>query len=134
MAETAQACIGGVEVVPAAAIGAAVRTSNGRATAFDFRGVGSDRTWLGMVALAPGGRTGGHHHGRHEVAVFVVRGHGRIEWGERLDSSVDIGAGDFVYFPPYVPHREINLDATMPLEFVVVRSDNEPIVVDLDLG
>jgi uncharacterized RmlC-like cupin family protein len=87
-----------------------------------------------MVALAPGGKTGGHHHGRHEVAVYVVRGRGRIEWGERLEVSADIAAGDFVYFPPYILHQEVNLDSTTPLEFVVVRSDNERIVVNLDIG
>jgi uncharacterized RmlC-like cupin family protein len=32
-----------------------------------------------------------------------------------------------------VPHQELNLDAREPLDFVVVRSDREGIVVDLDV-
>ena len=44
-----------------------------------------------------------------------------------------IVAGDFIFVPPYVPHQELNLDASETLDFVVVRSDNEKIVVNLDV-
>ena len=36
-------------------------------------------------------------------------------------------------FPPYVPHQEINALAQEPLECVVVRSDQETVVVNLDI-
>jgi uncharacterized RmlC-like cupin family protein len=39
-----------------------------------------------------------------------------------------------VYFAPYVPHAEINLDASKAAEFVVVRTDNEKIRVNLDIS
>ncbi len=106
----------------------------GRATAFAFAGSGGRETWIGTVTLPPQAKTGAHHHGRHEVAVYVVRGRGCIRWGERLEFAADVGAGDFVYFAPYVPHQELNLDADAPLEFVVVRSDNERIAVALDIA
>jgi uncharacterized RmlC-like cupin family protein len=32
-----------------------------------------------------------------------------------------------------VPHQELNLDARETLDFVVIRSDNEKIVVNLDV-
>ena len=35
--------------------------------------------------------------------------------------------------PPYVPHQEINADPGAPLECVLVRSDNEAVVVNLEL-
>jgi len=35
--------------------------------------------------------------------------------------------------PPYVPHQEINADADAPLECVLVRSDQEPVVVNLHI-
>jgi hypothetical protein len=38
-----------------------------------------------------------------------------------------------VYFTPYVPHQELNLDANATLDFVVVRSDGERIAVNLDI-
>ena len=33
--------------------------------------------------------------------------------------------------PPYVPHQEINADPSQPLECVLVRSDNEAVVVNI---
>ena len=35
--------------------------------------------------------------------------------------------------PPYVPHQEINASTDEPLECVLVRSDNEAVVVNLDI-
>jgi uncharacterized RmlC-like cupin family protein len=124
----------GVRVVRAAAIEQAMRppVGSGRATVFDFAGSGGNATWIGGVTLQPGVATGAHHHGRHEVAVYVVRGRGRIRWGERLEFVADIGPGDFVYFAPHVPHQERNIDADEPLDFVVVRSDNERIAIGVD--
>jgi len=115
-----------VKVVRAATLAGA-----GRATAFDFSGAGGQKTWVGTVTLAPKTSTGLHHHGRHEVAIYVVRGRSEIRWGERLEFAADIGPGDFVYFTPYVPHQEFNPDGTTALELVVVRSDNERIAVAL---
>jgi uncharacterized RmlC-like cupin family protein len=104
----------------------------GRATAFEFSGQGGHATWIGAVSLRPGARTGAHHHGRHEVAVYVVRGRGQVRWGDGLEFAAEIGPGDFVYFAPFVPHQELNHDAGSALDFVVVRSDGERIVVNLD--
>ena len=84
------------------------------------------------MTLQPGARTGTHHHGRHEVTIYVVKGRSEIRWGERLEFAADVGPGDFVYFAPYVPHQELNPDDSETADFVVVRSDNEKIVVALD--
>lgn len=43
------------------------------------------------------------------------------------------GGGDFVYFAPFVPHQEINLDPGAALGLVLVRSGHEGIFVDLDV-
>jgi uncharacterized RmlC-like cupin family protein len=125
---------GGVTVARAAALGeaASAPAANGRATAVDFAGSGGRQTWIGTVRLAPNACTGPHHHGRHEVTIYVVRGRSQIRWGERLEFAAEIGAGDFVYFAPHVPHQEVNPDAVEPVDFVVIRSDNERIVVKLD--
>ncbi len=108
-------------------------TSSGRATAFDFSGAGGRETWIGTVTLRPDGNTGAHHHGRHEVAVYIVRGHSEIRWGDRLEYAADVGPGDFVYFAPNVPHQERNPSTSEAVVFLVVRSDNERIVVPLDI-
>ena len=118
----------GVKVVRAAAT-----SDQGRATAFDFTGSGGSKIWMGTVTLPPKGRTGAHHHGTHEVAVYVSKGRSQIRWGEQLEFTTEVGPGDFVYFAPNVPHQEINLDPGQPVDFVVVRSDNSGIRVDLDI-
>lgn len=111
-----------------------IRTSgNGRATAFDFTGEGGSRTWIGTVSLKPGGDTGGHHHGRHEVAVYVISGQCELRWGEHLEHSAEVAPGDFAYFTPHVPHQERNLSDSENVEFLVVRSDNERIVVPVEI-
>src|SRR5437870_10862643 len=120
MAET-QDWRSGVTVVRAAAQ-STIRLETGRATAFDFTGAGGQKTWIGTVTLQPNAKTGAHHHGRHEVAVYVVKGRSQIRWGVRLEFAAEVGPGDFVYFAPYVPHQELNLDASETLDFVVVRS------------
>jgi len=47
--------------------------------------------------------------------------------------TAEAGSGDFIYVPPYVPHQEINADDNVPLSCVLVRSGQEPVVVNLDL-
>jgi uncharacterized RmlC-like cupin family protein len=125
----------GVRVVRAQALDAAMRGpgGTGRATVVDYAGSGGRETWIGTVTLPPGAKTGAHHHGRHEVTIYVVKGRSEIRWGERLEFVAEVGPGDFVYFAPYVPHQELNPDAAESVDFVVVRSDNEKIVVKLDV-
>lgn len=125
----------GVKVVRAKSLEALVRepSGTGRATAFDFAGIGGERTWIGRVSLKPNAKTGAHHHGRHEVMVYVISGRTEIRWGDRLEFAADVGAGDFVYFSPDVPHQERNISANETVEFLVVRSDNEKIVINLDV-
>ena len=136
MTETVKWRTDGVTVVRAKSLDMAMRgpSGTGRASAFDFTGSGGRETWIGTVTLQPKAKTGAHHHGRHEVAVYVVKGRSEIRWGERLEFAAEVGPGDFVYFAPYVPHQERNLDASETLDFVVVRSDNERIVVNLDVA
>jgi len=57
-----------------------------------------------------------------------------MRWGERLEFVAEAGAGDFIYVPPYVPHQEINASTSEPLECVLVRSDNQTVVVNLDIA
>lgn len=135
MTDNKQGLGDGVRVVRAKTWAGAMTGSSGigRATAFNFAMTGAAKTWVGAVTLQPGAQTSAHHHGRHEVAVYVAKGRSRIRWGERLEFAADVEPGDFVYFAPYVPHQEVNLDAGETLDFVVVRSDDERIVVAVDL-
>jgi uncharacterized RmlC-like cupin family protein len=94
---------------------------------------GSQKLWAGTVVIHPNARTGAHHHGALESVIYVVRGIARMRWGDRLEYVAEADAGDFIFVPPYVPHQEINRSSEAPLECVLVRSDNESVVVNLNI-
>ncbi len=102
-----------------------------RQAAIDHARVGAQKIWAGTVRIEPDAKTGVHHHGALESVIFVVRGRARMRWGERLEFVAEAGPGDFIFVPPYVPHQEINADPSHPLECVLVRSDNEAVVVNI---
>ena len=104
-----------------------------RAAAINFARVGAQKIWAGTVSIEPNAKTGVHHHGELESVIYVVRGKARMRWGERLEYVAEADPGDFIYVPPYVPHQEINARTDEPLECVLVRSDQEPVVVNLDI-
>lgn len=104
-----------------------------RAAAIDAARAGAEKLWAGTVVIHPDAKTGPHHHGSLESVIYVISGTARMRWGERLEYMAEAGPGDFIYVPPYVPHQEINASPDEPLSCVVVRSGQEPVVVNLDL-
>jgi uncharacterized RmlC-like cupin family protein len=104
-----------------------------RAAAIDRARVGAQKLWAGTVTIHPNAKTGAHHHGALESVIYVLRGRARMRWGEHLEFVAEATAGDFIFVPPYVPHQEINASNDEPLECVLVRSDNEAVVVNLNI-
>jgi uncharacterized RmlC-like cupin family protein len=104
-----------------------------RRAAVTTQNTGATKLWAGTVTIDPKAKTGPHHHGDLESVIYVVRGLARMRWGERLEFTAEAGPGDFIYVPPFVPHQEINASQNEALECVLVRSDNEAIVVNLDI-
>ena len=102
-----------------------------RAAAINFARAGAQKLWAGTVTIRPDAKTGAHHHGHLESIIYVVRGKARMRWGEKLQFTAEAGPGDFIFVPPYVPHQEINASTDEPLHCVLVRSDNEAVVVNL---
>ena len=125
----------GVRVIPADSLDVNTAQTPGmnRAAAINFARVGAQRIWAGTVTIHPDAKTGAHHHGALESVIYVVKGKARMRWGERLEFVAEAGPGDFIYVPPYVPHQEINASAEETLECVLVRSDNEAVVVNLGI-
>ena len=105
-----------------------------RAAAINHARAGANKLWAGTVVVQPNAKTGAHHHGDLETVLYVAKGRARFRWGEKLEFVEEAGPGDFIYVPPYVPHQEINADPHSPVECVVVRSGQEPIVVNLDIA
>lgn len=104
-----------------------------RAAAITQARTGASKLWAGTVNIHANAKTGAHHHGELESVIYVVSGRARMRWGDRLEFSAEAGPGDFIYVPPFVPHQEINASRDEPLSCVVVRSGQEPVVVNLEV-
>ena len=102
-----------------------------RATAINFATAGAQKLWAGTVTIQPDAKTGAHHHGALESVIYVISGRARMRWGDHLEYVAEAGPGDFIFVPPYVPHQEINANTDEPLACVLVRSDQEAVVVNL---
>jgi len=105
-----------------------------RAAAISHASAGARKLWAGTVVVEPDAKSGAHHHGELETVLYIVRGRARFRWGENLEFVDEAGPGDFIFVPPYVPHQEINARPDEPVEAVVVRSGQDPIVVNLDIA
>jgi uncharacterized RmlC-like cupin family protein len=125
----------GVRVIPGTELDPNTSQTPGmdRKAAITFARVGAQKLWAGTVHIYPNAKTGAHHHGPLESVIYVVKGRARMRWGERLEFVAEAGPGDFIYVPPFVPHQEINASADEELECVLVRSDGESVVVNLDI-
>lgn len=104
-----------------------------RAAAITHASAGAEKLWAGTVVIHAKAKTGAHHHGALESVIYVVSGRARMRWGEALEYVAEAGPGDFIYVPPFVPHQEINASDEEPLSCVLVRSGQEPVVVNLDI-
>jgi uncharacterized RmlC-like cupin family protein len=104
-----------------------------RAAAITHARAGANKLWAGTVVVDPDAKTGAHHHGELETVLYIVRGRARFRWGDRLEYAAEAGPGDFIFVPPFVPHQEMNASPEMPVEAVVVRSGQEPVVVSLNI-
>jgi uncharacterized RmlC-like cupin family protein len=103
-----------------------------REAAITHARTGAEQLWAGTVVIDPRAQTGAHHHGPVESVIYVVSGRARMRWGDRLEFVAEAGPGDFIAVPPYVPHQEINASDDEPLSCVLVRTGQDPVVVNLD--
>ncbi len=125
----------GIRVIPGDQLDTNTAQTPGmnRAAAINAARVGAQKIWAGTVHIHPNAKTGAHHHGALESVIYVVSGRARMRWGETLEFVAEAGPGDFIFVPPYVPHQEINASTEETLRCVLVRSDNEAVVVNLDI-
>ncbi|MFF3565084.1 cupin domain-containing protein [Streptomyces sp. NPDC002574] len=107
-----------------------------RFAAVSGRTVGSEKLWMGQTHVAPATSSSDHHHGESETAIYVVSGHPEFVFLD--DSGEEPGEvrlrtspGDYIFVPPYVPHREENPDPADEAVVVIARSTQEAIVVNL---
>ncbi len=126
----------GVRIVPGTDLDVNTPQTPGmnRAAAITNARTGASKLWAGTVTIHPNAKTGAHHHGDLESVIYVVSGRARMRWGDHLEYVAEAGPGDFIYVPPYVPHQEINANPNEPLSCVLVRSGQDPVVVNLDIA
>jgi uncharacterized RmlC-like cupin family protein len=93
--------------------------------------VGSAKVWMGQTHVAPRTNSGDHHHGDAETAIYVVSGRPSFVFADGDEEvRIDTEPGDYVFVPPYVPHREENPTGEEAV-VVIARSSQEGIVVNL---
>ncbi|MFS8198135.1 cupin domain-containing protein [Streptomyces sp. CWNU-52B] len=108
-----------------------------RFAAVSGRTVGSEKLWMGQTHVAPSTASSDHHHGESETAIYVVSGHPEFVFvdDEPGDGPREVrlrtSPGDYIFVPPFVPHREENPDPDDEAVVVIARSTQEAIVVNL---
>jgi uncharacterized RmlC-like cupin family protein len=103
-----------------------------RVEALSGKTVGSRQLWMGQTHVAPATSSGDHHHGASETGIYVVSGHPEFVFlSEGAEVRLRTGPGDYVYVPPWVPHREENPDPDAEAVVVISRTTQEAIVVNL---
>jgi len=93
--------------------------------------VGSRKVWMGQTHVAPHTNSGDHHHGDAETAIYVLAGHPVFVFADG-DTEVRLATepGDYVFVPPWAPHREENPTGEEAV-VVIARSSQQGIVVNL---
>jgi uncharacterized RmlC-like cupin family protein len=96
-------------VAPSGLVGGTAQTSGmRRREAISGTTVGARNLWMGQTHVPGATNSGNHHHGASETAP-----------------------GDYVFVPPWVPHREENPDPEVEAVVVIARTTQEAVVVNL---
>ncbi|MEV4847818.1 cupin domain-containing protein [Micromonospora matsumotoense] len=108
-----------------------------RLEAVSGKTVGARHLWMGQTHVPGATASANHHHGASETAIFVVSGTPAfvfldLEGAEPVERRLRTGPGDYVFVPPYVPHREENPDPDVEAVVVIARTTQEAVVVNLD--
>jgi uncharacterized RmlC-like cupin family protein len=102
-----------------------------RYEAISGKTVGSTKVWMGQTHVGPSTNSGDHHHGEAETAIYVVSGNPVFVFAEGdQEVRVETEPGDYIFVPPYLPHREENPGAEEAV-VVIARSSQEGVVVNL---
>lgn len=94
--------------------------------------VGAEKLWMGETHAAPKSASDNHHHGDSETAIYVRSGNPEFVFHDGTQEiRIATEPGDYVFIPPYLPHREENPDPDTTAEVVIARSTQEAIVINL---
>ena len=114
-----------------------------RLEAISGKTVGAGNVWMGQTHVPAATSSENHHHGRSETAIYVVSGHPVFVFLDPGDPDhpdqdhperevrIATSPGDYVFVPPWVPHREENPDPVEEAVVVIARTTQEAIVVNV---
>jgi uncharacterized RmlC-like cupin family protein len=103
-----------------------------RFAAISGSSVGSEKIWMGETSVSPRTVSDNHHHGASETAIFVRSGNPEFVFHDGVQEiRIATAPCDYIFVPPYVPHREENPDHDNPAVIVLARSTQEAIVINL---
>ena len=88
-------------------------------------------TWVGWVRTQPGLAGGWHHHGERDSYVYVLSGAVTIDYGPGGREQVSATAGDMIFNPALMVHRETTVPG-QAAEFFVVRVGAGPLNVNVE--
>jgi uncharacterized RmlC-like cupin family protein len=106
-----------------------------RSAAISGELTGATSLWMGRTELPPGVTSGDHHHGASETGIFVVSGAPVFSFRDPATGEIarlEARPGDYIWVPPWVPHREENPSPDEAAVVVIARSTQEAIVVNVD--
>jgi uncharacterized RmlC-like cupin family protein len=106
-----------------------------RSAAISGELTGATSLWMGRTELPAGVTSGDHHHGASETGIFVVSGTPVFSFRDPATGEIarlEARPGDYVWVPPWVPHREENPSPDEAAVVVIARSTQEAIVVNVD--
>ncbi len=125
-------------VAPAGLLGQTAQTAGmKRLEAISGKTVGARNLWMGQTHVPASTSSGNHHHGESETAIYVVSGNPAfvfldVDGDEPVERRIETQPGDYVFVPPFVPHREENPDPRTEAVVVIARTTQAAIVVNLE--
>ena len=128
---------GGLRLIRSDELSGATAQTSGmiRSAAISGDLTGATSLWMGRTELPPGVNSGDHHHGESETGIYVVAGTPVFVCKDPASGEVirlEARPGDYIWVPPWVPHREENPSPDETAVIVLARSTQEAIVVNVD--
>ncbi len=128
---------GGLRLIKPGQLSSATAQTSGmiRSAAISGDLTGATSLWMGRTELPAGVTSGDHHHGASETGIYVVSGRPVFSFRDPASGEVarlEASPGDYIWVPPWVPHREENPSSDEPAVIVIARSTQEAIIVNVD--
>ena len=82
---------------------------------------GATNVFMGRFRVPPGTQSRPHYHANCESALYMLSGSIEIKYGDKLEESLTVEAGDMLYVPPRETHTVQNVSDAEPAEYIVAR-------------